>query len=466
MIRLNGIVRREERRATMRNAAPPVLRDDSPNTGHSTESLALTALVRHRSLVSLPYQSSEGSNMSEQSEQSESISPSPVPIRFNNERTRSGSYQRIASPHQREDLRPYTELGLSGALLSAQKFQEFRDECARGACCPHQIRISRWSGVTTWRPDFVNTETARAAIETVCIQDLRVDESMARKISRIAPIVLVPSLRDLCGDRWFLDASQLALTRELGIIDRLPQMTDDEIDDLNKGDIVVTLLAVSQILWLCIQLITRLSRGIPTTQFEILTLAFAVCSLFTYGLSYSRPKDVHTVREVLAVRYPTPAELMQIAVVGPTCWKYFHHDPSIPNFATHKMDVPHFGNSIAVALVVFGSLHLAAWNLEFPTDLERRLWQASAVVTIVAFPTVVMIRRLSTKISKLVTGREDDKANYTSPSVVLIGFIAYLAFGAFLAARAFILVEIIRSLAYQSPEAFRTTWTANIPHVG
>lgn len=31
--------------------------------------------------------------------------------------------------------------------------------------------------------------------------------------------------------------------------------------------------------------------------------------------------------------------------------------------------------------------------------------------------------------------------------------------------RLFILVEALRLLAYQPPEAFRNTWAANVPHV-
>jgi hypothetical protein len=46
------------------------------------------------------------------------------------------------------------------------------------------------------------------------------------------------------------------------------------------------------------------------------------------------------------------------------------------------------------------------------------------------------------------------------------GGVAVVLFAVFVAARVFILVEAVRSLAYQPPETFRTTWAANIPHVG
>jgi hypothetical protein len=312
------------------------------------------------------------------------------------------------------------------------------------------VSTRRSSGFTTWKPDSINIGIARAAVANFDGQ----------RFELLWATHWLVNLRMLCGGRWFLDAKQLALARQLRIITRLPHMTDDEIDDLNKGDAFVRLLAVCQISWLCIQLIIRLSRKLPTTQIEVVTLAFAVSSIITHGLFYSRPKDVQTVREVKAIRYPTPAELTQIAAAGP---RYlFHGYPyftelrdgiSIPNNASHQIGDPHIDPShierpiIAIGLVVFGGLHLLAWNYEFPSQIERTLWQASAVVTMVVFPLVFLVDWLRPCNFLRVT------LEFGYPIV-------------FIAARAIIMVEIVRSLAFQPPETFRTTWTANVPHVG
>jgi hypothetical protein len=266
----------------------------------------------------------------------------------------------------------------------------------------------------------------------------------------------VPNLRALCGDRWSLNAKQLALARRLDIIDNLPHMTEDEIDDLNKGDVLFKFLAVSQILWLCIQLVTRVSRNLPTTQLEIVTLAFAVISIITYVLLYNRPKDVQTTREMHAARYPTPAELTRIAAARPATIGWRRRDFSIPN-DVDPSDDRHFIVSTMAALIVFGGLHLLAWNYEFPTPIERRLWQASAIVTIATMPNLWLLTSAMTKSKTL-----DDSI---IAAFFLVSFIAIILF-IFVASRLFILVEIIRSLAFQPPETFRTTWAANVPHVG
>jgi hypothetical protein len=280
------------------------------------------------------------------------------------------------------------------------------------------------------------------------------DESLANSFLHTSPFRWLRNLRALCGDRWSLDGSQLAHARKVGIIEKLPRMTEDEIDDLNKGDVFLKVLAVVQIMWLCIQLITRLSRRLPTTQLEVVTLAFAVTSITTYALLYNRPKDVQTVREVYAIRYPTPAELTQLTTMGPQCMLGNRSDISISNSSAHSRTIREHILSFTAILIVFGGMHLLAWNYEFPTQVERRLWQASAIVTLATMPIFVLLG--------VIVGMFGD-AWYTD---VLLTWVFAILTAVLIAARLFILVEVVRSLAFQPPETFRTTWAANVPHVG
>lgn len=254
---------------------------------------------------------------------------------------------------------------------------------------PHDISTSRWSGDTIWKLDASNISLARAAIANLDMQCLD-DEAMTKALLSMPPSIWLTNLRALCGDRWSLDAKQLLLARRLGIIDKLPSMTEGEIEDLNKSDMLLKIVAVLQILWLCVQLCTRLSHRIPTTQLEVVTLAFAVCSIFTYLLFLSRPKDVHTVQGIDASRYPTPSEILQIAVIGPGisgCWR---QDVAIPNNSIHRTGGLHFPWSTCILIFIFGALHLISWKYNFPTETEKILWRASIVVTITAMPSTLL----------------------------------------------------------------------------
>lgn len=354
--------------------------------------------------------------------------------------------------HYHSDANLQHESDIPKHLMSANLRGHLHEICKNSLSCPHAIRTCRWSGNLAWKPDPVNIAAARVAFADHIKQ--QIGSGTFANISYSDEREWLSNLRALCGDRWYVDADQLALARRLGIIDKLPCMSEDEIGDLNKGDIFVKFLAVSQISWLCIQLITRVSRGLATTQLEIVTLAFAVISIITYILLYNRPKDVQTVRELYANRYPTPDELSDIATTGPSSLFMTRRDVSIPNGSNYRTSGA-FPFSVSIVLVAFGGLHLLAWNYEFPTQIERVLWQASAITTVAAAPLMGMIDLVDTHF-----GTDTFIENF----YVFYVLAAILLGVAFVAARGFVLVEIVRSLAYQPPGTFQTTWAANVPH--
>ncbi|KAJ5395455.1 uncharacterized protein N7487_009758 [Penicillium crustosum] len=81
----------------------------------------------------------------------------------------------------------------------------------------------------------------------------------------------VGNLTLLCGNLCVVDANQFLLARELGIIDKLPYMPQDSLDDHNNGRLVVKILALLHISWMFIQLGVRLGQNILTSQLEIFT---------------------------------------------------------------------------------------------------------------------------------------------------------------------------------------------------
>ena len=56
---------------------------------------------------------------------------------------------------------------------------------------------------------------------------------------------------------------------------------------LDQGDQMTTFLALLQIAYLILQLIARRVENLPSTQLEIVTLAFSALSTITYLLYWS-----------------------------------------------------------------------------------------------------------------------------------------------------------------------------------
>jgi len=171
-------------------------------------------------------------------------------------------------------------------------------------------------GEVDWHLDERNAALVAQAVHAVNLECFHGDLEKERFIA--SPGRWCTNLSSLEGDLWVLDARQLLLARKLGIIDKLPAMDNDDLGDCNKGDSFIKSIAMAQILWFIIQLIARLLNRLPTTQLEIMTLSFTVCTGITYGFLLSKSKDVAYSVILPASRRPNSAqELMRIAVLGP-----------------------------------------------------------------------------------------------------------------------------------------------------
>jgi hypothetical protein len=108
---------------------------------------------------------------------------------------------------------------------------------------------------------------------------------------------------------------------------------------------------------------------------------------------------------------------------------------------------------VAIGGVIFGALHIAAWNLSFPTWIEQTLWRAASIMSTVLLPVMYVPLLVNEFFHR---GR-------VSPRFIKIWD---LVFGSlYVVARAFLLVEIFRTLFYLPEDAYLTTWAASLPHV-
>ena len=111
---------------------------------------------------------------------------------------------------------------------------------------------------------------------------------------------------------------------------------------------------------------------------------------------------------------------------------------------------------------LFGAIHLLAWSFAFPTPVERLLWRISALLT----ATVPVVAEIS--FADLLGGEMklwlDDHIGYGCLNWLWRKFLQILAL-TYVLARLFVLVEVFRTLYFLPPEAYLTTWSANVPHV-
>ncbi|WPH00125.1 Hypothetical protein R9X50_00294800 [Acrodontium crateriforme] len=332
--------------------------------------------------------------------------------------------------------------------------------------------IRTTAGQIQWHEDKTNAENVTRAMVGLQLNDFTTPTE--RDLFLRKHITWWNNLPALRGDRWVLDAHQLLLARQMGIIDKLPDLSIDDIDDRDKSGVFTKLVALGQTIWFMIEITTRLCQRLPTSQLETVTFAFAICSGITYILLMEKPKGVEYSIQIPAARYATATEMSRIALNGPRMVgpgrTSFSQALWIPNNSVHFSDrrqrpETSFGAGAAASLLLFGLAHCIAWNFAFPTVYEKVLWQASSIVTGVACLVASFFFAANKSFWRSSLGQRLPTGTNVKISNVIEQWIHRIVGSAFICARLFTIVEALRSLAFLPPEAFSSTnWTEAIPH--
>ena len=281
---------------------------------------------------------------------------------------------------------------------------------------------------------------------------------------------------------WALNSSQMFYAYKSKIILDLPQVTSEELKDRSKGDGLVKGFAILQIAWLVIQIIARSFQNLAITQLEVTVLAFAATAIVTYLSFLHKPQDIKQPIYVDVPNILTREQVIGLAARSPVSTLFVHEFflygvairgmadnifPSSPGFPIkllwkkEKLFLNPVLVGIGVGGAIFGSVHFAAWNFDFPTSVERLLWRISCIVLAVlpAYATAIYV--MTSPIAKMTatTGATRFLKRIQKP-------FDYAFAPLYLFARFFLIVEVFRSLANLPESAFeQVNWPSIIPHV-
>jgi hypothetical protein len=261
---------------------------------------------------------------------------------------------------------------------------------------------------------------------------------------------------------------------EKSMIKNLPEMATAEIHDKSKSDFFVKAVAVIQIFWVFVQVIVRSAKGLAVSQLELVVTAFSVCAILTYICLIPKPQGVRVPVEVevkphdlkvVIKKLDTSFYLRQLFIPGFRRKKVRQYTLKwIPNDTLHLFNskvILSYAVGFSLGGVIFGAIHIAGWNLEFPTQIDQQPWRISSVLMTTLMPFCVL---------RLFLGSLYPKGKFSiwkfSKRVIPVQALALVCGLVYFAARLVILVEIFRTLAYLPPDAFISTWASNIPHVG
>ncbi|KAL9098181.1 MAG: hypothetical protein Q9163_006109, partial [Psora crenata] len=237
-----------------------------------------------------------------------------------------------------------------------------------------------------------------------------------------------------------LDAAEILRLRLANLLDKLPMISEAEINDKSKSDIFAKTIAVCQIIWTVFQLCVRGAQDIAISQLELGVAGFALCAVATYYLNWEKPKEVHV--PVLLLRFKTvlPDTVLKILDVKEEDsqlrwlfsldlrrterWERRLSGSPVPN----DYDGGKFRNQVwpfemILLTTSLGALHVVAWNWAFPTPTERVLWRVTSIYTTVMLPAFTVFGPL---IKRFKGFFPRDAFEFTDYSLAVTGSVLYV----------------------------------------
>lgn len=236
-----------------------------------------------------------------------------------------------------------------------------------------------------------------------------------------------------------------------------PPISENELKSRGASDSLIKLVAILQIICFALQTLFRAIGHDDITAIEIMTVAFVVCSIFTYGFFWHQPQNVE---------YPVILHIRDVAAVADD-ENGLEENPGLSTMEEERSELSPalhqprrmrsrfydlIGEDVPDALlctfaVGFGAMHCLAWNSPFPSPKERLLWRICSVAS-TALPVPIIIA-----------------LKYTTNSSWFTLVCSVFGPPLYISARIFIIYLAFMSLRVLPASAYQTvTWTNYIPH--
>jgi len=286
-----------------------------------------------------------------------------------------------------------------------------------------------------------------------------------------------------------------------------PRISKAEIEDKSKGDAISKGLVILQTSWFVTQCIARGTQGLPITELELATVAFAALNFAIYLLWWEKPQnvqrgvrvykkrraeeavndgDVETTVGFWAALGDALSDLPAVIARGPSInevdfdswlarvltWPFFkpfyimvsyeeEYEKRVDTFYPNKWVTASEDFSILLVVtitVAFGGIHCVGWSFDFPSSIERTFWRVASLsitsVPILLAPLLLLGERVD---KVLLRERFGDFCT-------VMTFILTLSI--YILSRLALLVLPLISLRSLPPAAFHVVhWTSIIPHV-
>ncbi|KAF8326778.1 hypothetical protein F5887DRAFT_1084289 [Amanita rubescens] len=279
-----------------------------------------------------------------------------------------------------------------------------------------------------------------------------------------------------------LELFQSILSGEIDI----PKIRLEEIMDRSKGDEIAKAIALIQAIWFAMQAINRAAQHLPITALEITTLAHVSLNVLIYWCWWNKPLNIRFPVDVYPKKTDgTDLAIDEVRTGGDTGAEVRDHDGPMEGGTSDKEESQKIRPRLSVRIkigaylgdmtgswmirvvvgipycaitAIFGAIHCIAWNLDFATHLESKLWRISSIIVTV-MPSIFV---LSVMVSAKIYDGLLPKSSLVAHGLMLFTMVPVYFFG-----RVCLLVLSLLALRSLPENAYLIpSWTIYVPHIG
>jgi len=244
--------------------------------------------------------------------------------------------------------------------------------------------------------------------------------------------------------------------------------TEQELQNQSKSDGFAKTFVLLQTLWFVAQCIARRIENLPTTQLEIVTLAYTAIYVGIFIAWWDKPRNVNCPIRVFQGPVGTNSGewhgwfdyVLNFILGGQDEIVDLHRSKKVPMFYSGKPEDRQALTADLITLaagVVFGAIHCVAWSFPFLSHTEALLWRLSSVA-ITAVPVLLVV-------TFILADLLGSWGELTALSYAIFSFMPLYGL-LYVAARLTTLVLALINLSSLPPGAFQAVhWTTLLPHL-
>ncbi|OCL11188.1 hypothetical protein AOQ84DRAFT_424782 [Glonium stellatum] len=254
----------------------------------------------------------------------------------------------------------------------------------------------------------------------------------------------------------------------LHLCGKLPDVRREDINDRSKTNHLARFIVSIQALWMIISVCGRAANHLSVTPLELHTCLHTFCALATYFMWWNKPVDLQVPTEITVdgelldelgtKRHGTarsggsnskePQQTPPGLVQAKNRFTFYLTMMKNAYHTLHEARTLISPEGIVITVVgfIYGAVHLAVWNTQFPSYLESRLWRIASGITAISWGCFVLSMWIPIKNLDKGAGKDF----FITLCVTVLGTVAI----PYVIVRLFLLVESFAAMRLLPPDAY------------